>query len=66
MLYRWKVHLLKRPRLNLLWRRWRARRGETIGNYDRLPFLIREHAAGRSFADIGCTWGVMCEFALIS
>jgi hypothetical protein len=46
MLYRWKVRLLKRPRLNLLWRRWRARHGEITGSYDRLPEFIRNHAPG--------------------
>jgi hypothetical protein len=66
MLYRWKVRLLKRPRLNLLWRRWRASRGEIPGNYDRLPEYIRNHAPGRSFADIGCMWGVNGEYAFIA
>ena len=66
MLYRWKVNLLKHPRLNLLWRHWRARQGEIPGNYDRLPEFIRRHAAGRSFADIGCMWGVNGEFAFLA
>jgi hypothetical protein len=66
MLYRWKVRFLKRPRLNLLWRRWRARRGDTMGTYDRLPEYIRAHAPGRSFADIGCMWGVNGEYAFVA
>lgn len=66
MLYRWKVRLLKRPRLNLLWRRWRARRGEILGSYDRLPEFIRNHAPGRSFADIGCMWGVNGEYSFLA
>jgi 2-polyprenyl-3-methyl-5-hydroxy-6-metoxy-1,4-benzoquinol methylase len=66
MLYRWKVRFLKRPRLNLLWRQWRARRGEITGSYVRLPEYIRNHAAGRSFADIGCMWGVNGEFAFLA
>jgi SAM-dependent methyltransferase len=66
MLYRWKVRFLKRPRLNLLWRRWRERRGDTMGNYDRLPDYIRRHAPGRSFADIGCMWGVNGEYAFLA
>lgn len=66
MLYRWKVRLLKRPRLNLWWRHWRARQGETPGNYDRLPDLIRRHVPGRSFVDVGCMWGVNGEFAFIA
>ena len=66
MLYRWKVRLLKRPRLNLLWRRWRAKQGEILGSYDRLPEFIRNHAPGRSFADIGCMWGVNGEYAFVA
>lgn len=66
MLYRWKVNLLKHPRLNVLWRRWRARKGETIGNYNDLPRYIRDHVPGRSFADIGCMWGVNGEYAFLA
>jgi SAM-dependent methyltransferase len=66
MLYRWKVRSLKVPRLNQLWRRWRARRGDVLGSYDRLPDYIRRHAPGRSFADIGCMWGVDGEYAFIA
>ena len=66
MLYRWKVRLLKRPRLNLLWRYWRAHQGESVGNYDRLPEYIRNHAPGRSFVDVGCMWGVNGEYAFIA
>lgn len=66
MLYRWKVRLLKRPRLNLLWRRWRGRQGDVVGSYDRLPEYIRQHAPGHSFADIGCMWGVNGEYAFIA
>src|SRR6185436_16506843 len=66
MLYRWKVRLLKRPRLNLLWRYWRARQGEITGSYDRLPEFIRNHVPGRSFADIGCMWGVNGEYSFIA
>jgi hypothetical protein len=63
MLYRWKVRLLKFPRVNVLWRRWIARRGVSVGNYADLPRLVREHAPGQSFADIGCMWGVNGEYA---
>ena len=63
MLYRWKVRSLKIPRFNLLWRRWRARQGEPVGNYNHLPGYIRKYAPGRSFADIGCMWGVDGEYA---
>ena len=63
MLYRWKVRLLKVPRLNLLWRHWLARRGVAVGNYADLGPLIDKYAPGRSFADIGCMWGVNGEFA---
>lgn len=66
MLYRWKVRSLKVPRLNLLWRRWRARRGDILGSYDRLPEYIRRHAPGHSFADVGCMWGVNGEYAFLA
>jgi len=66
MLYRWKVEFLKRPRLNLLWRRWRARQGDVMGTYDRLPEYIRNHASGKSFADIGCMWGVNGEYSFLA
>lgn len=63
MVYRWKVRFLKVPRLNVLWRRLCGWRGEAVGNYGRLPEHIRHHAAGKSFADIGCMWGVNGEYA---
>src|SRR5437879_2398461 len=66
MLYRWKVRFLKHPRLNLLWRRWRARQGDILGSYDRLPEFIRNHAPGKSFADIGCMWGVNGEYSFLA
>jgi hypothetical protein len=56
--YRLKVAALKIPRLNYLWRYWRARRGQTVGEYQRLLDLIRQYAPGKTFADIGCMWGV--------
>ena len=66
MLYRWKVRSLKVPRLNGLWRRLCAWRGRAVGNYSQLPDYIREHAPGKSFADIGCMWGVNGEYAFIA
>ena len=66
MLYRYKVLSLKRPRLNGLWRRWRGRRGDVVGSYERLPEYIRAHAPGHSFADIGCMWGINGEYSFIA
>ena len=66
MLYQWKVRSLKIPRFNLMWRQWRARRGEAVGNYNDLPRHIRKHAPGKSFADIGCMWGVNGEYAFLA
>jgi len=66
LLYTLKVWLLKRPRLNYLWRYWRGWRGEKVGNYADLPNFIRAHAPGRSFVDIGCMWGVNGEYAFIA
>jgi SAM-dependent methyltransferase len=66
MLYTWKVKFLKTRRGGLLWRRWRAWRGDDIGAYSRLPEYIREYAPGRSFVDIGCMWGVDGEYAFLA
>lgn len=66
MLYSWKVRALKMPRVNYWWRYLRARRGIRIGNYNDLPALIRRHAGGRSFVDIGCMWGVNGEYAFVA
>lgn len=66
MWYRWKVQSLKIPRLNLMWRQWRARRGDAVGNYNDLPGHVRNHVRGKSFADIGCMWGVNGEYAFLA
>ncbi|MFP3867023.1 MAG: class I SAM-dependent methyltransferase [Desulfobacteraceae bacterium] len=66
MLYTWKVRLLKIKTVNILWRYWRAWRGDDVGDYKRLPEYIRQYAPNRSFADIGCMWGVNGEHAFIA
>ncbi len=66
MLYTWKVRFLKTRRGNLLWRRWRAWRGDDVGDHERLSEYIREYAPGRSFVDIGCMWGVNGEYAFMA
>ena len=66
MFYTWKVAALKRPRLNYWWRRWRGSRGAALGSYNDLPALIRQHARGRSFADVGCMWGVNGEYSFVA
>lgn len=63
MIYQWKVKALKWPRVNHWWRWWRGRRGDRVGHYNQLPNLISRTVAGRSFADIGCMWGVNGEYA---
>lgn len=63
MLYAWKVRLLKHPVGNLIWRRWVRRRGRAVGDYGDLPRYVARFASGRSFADIGCMWGVNGEYA---
>jgi SAM-dependent methyltransferase len=65
-LYRWKVQLLKTRRGNLLWRRWQAVHGRQIGNYDHLPEYVRRFSPNKSFADIGCMWGVNGEYSFIA
>ena len=57
MLYQLKVRLLKTVRGNYYWRHWRARRGDDVGSYARLPEYVRRLAPGKMFADIGCMWG---------
>jgi hypothetical protein len=66
MLYRWKVRCLKIPWFNLLWRRVCGWRGAPVGSYDQLPAYIRKHAPGKSFADVGCMWGVDGEYAFVA
>jgi 2-polyprenyl-3-methyl-5-hydroxy-6-metoxy-1,4-benzoquinol methylase len=66
MLYAWKVRLLKRPLLNRIWRRWVSRRGRVVGNYADLPRYVKRFVPGRSFADIGCMWGVNGEYAFVA
>jgi hypothetical protein len=66
MLYQLKVRLLKVWRLNILWRYWNARRGKEVGDYGRIPDLIRKYAPGRSFVDIGCMWGVNGEYSFVA
>ncbi len=66
MLYAWKVRLLKHPLGNRIWRRWVRRRGRSVGDYGRLPRYVERFAPGRSFADIGCMWGVNGEYAFVA
>ena len=40
-LYSVKVKVLKTHRGNAVWRRWRMLRGDEIGDYGRLPDLVR-------------------------
>src|SRR5205823_3736096 len=65
-LYSVKVKVLKTHRGNAVWRRWRMLRGDEIGDYGRLPDLVRAYAAGRTFADIGCMWGVNGEYSFVA
>jgi SAM-dependent methyltransferase len=66
MLYAWKIKVLRTRRGGLLWRYWRAWRGDDVGEYSRLPEYVREYAPGRSFVDIGCMWGVNGEYAFVA
>lgn len=66
MLYAWKVRLLKRPFGNRLWRRWVGWRGRVVGDYADLPGYVERFASNRSFADIGCMWGVNGEYAFVA
>jgi len=66
MFYRLKVAALKQPWLNLQWQKYRRWRGDKIGDYAMLPDLIRRHAPGKSFVDVGCMWGVNGEYAFVA
>lgn len=66
MLYTWIVRALKVPRINYCWRYWTGWRGQPVGNYNQIPDLIRRHAPGKSFADIGCMWGVNGEYSFVA
>ena len=66
MLYQLKVRLLKTVRGNYYWRYWRARRGDDVGSYARLPDYVRRFAPGKTFADIGCMWGVNGEYTFVA
>jgi SAM-dependent methyltransferase len=65
-LYSLKVRLLKTHRGNAAWRRWRMFRGDEIGDYGRMPDLVREYAPGGSFVDVGCMWGVNGEYSFVA
>jgi SAM-dependent methyltransferase len=66
MFYRWKVKMLKRPRLNFWWRYWRSWRGDPVGAYHDLPDLIRRYAPHKSFIDVGCMWEVNGRHAFLA
>jgi hypothetical protein len=62
-MYKWKVRFLKTYRGTAIWRRYQTMRGRTVGNYSHLRDLIRRHVNGKSFADIGCMWGVNGDYS---
>jgi 2-polyprenyl-3-methyl-5-hydroxy-6-metoxy-1,4-benzoquinol methylase len=72
MIYRWKLALLNTrrgvhaERRMRGWLHGRVGRGPDVGNYERLPEYIRAHAAGKSFVDVGCMWGVNGRYAFLA
>jgi SAM-dependent methyltransferase len=66
MLYKLKLALLKILRFHLLYRRWLGWHGILVGDYGRIPEIIRRYAPGKSFADIGCMWGVNGEYSFVA
>ena len=57
--YRAELGFLKSKGLRWLWQAARRLRTGTVGQpRDFIADVIREHARGRSFADIGCMWRV--------
>jgi 2-polyprenyl-3-methyl-5-hydroxy-6-metoxy-1,4-benzoquinol methylase len=57
-LYSLQVELLKNPTFNGWWRRWSVFRRRKVGSYADLGRLVAQHCAGKTFADVGCMWGV--------
>lgn len=66
MMYRLKIALLKTHRGHRVWRRWRDSRNLPVGNYAHLPDLVGRLAPGKTFADIGCMWGVNGEYSFVA
>jgi SAM-dependent methyltransferase len=66
MLYSWKVRFLKFPTSNWLWRYWHGWRGRKVGIYRELRNYVWTYAAGKSFVDVGCMWGVNGEYAFLA
>jgi Protein of unknown function (DUF1698) len=60
MLYELKVSLLKRPRVHAAAQRAQGvlGLGAESGPAERLEEYVRAQAPGRSFADVGCMWGI--------
>jgi hypothetical protein len=63
MLYTWKVWFLKTKWGNILWRWRRSGLGDVASYHNRFEEYIRKYAPNRSFADIGCMWGIHGENA---
>jgi SAM-dependent methyltransferase len=66
MLYSWKVRFLKIPTGNWLWRYWQGWCGRKVGHYRELQNYVWTYAAGRSFLDVGCMWGVNGDYAFLA
>jgi SAM-dependent methyltransferase len=66
VLYRLKVRVITTRPGAFAWRRWHAARGGRVGSYAMLPDLVRAHAPGRTFADVGCMWGVNGEYSFVA
>jgi SAM-dependent methyltransferase len=65
-LYRLKLALLRSPMGSYAWRYWHAWRGRSIGSYADIPGYVERFANGKSFADIGCMWGVNGRYAFMA
>jgi Methyltransferase domain len=64
--YALKVNYLKKPKGNLRWRKYKARKGEKVGEFNFIPEFIKKYVDGKSFSDIGCMWGINGEFSFIA
>jgi hypothetical protein len=66
MLYKIKVKFLKTPMGNWIWRMYKTKKGEKVGEFELIPKFINKYAPGKSFVDIGCMWGIDGEFSFIA
>ncbi len=64
--YGLKVKFLKTPKGSLCWRKFKAWKGEKVGEFNFIPEYIKRYVPGKTFTDVGCMWGIDGEFSFIA